>query len=127
MVLLWKAVFSCMRRGKKITALVGKLAERVSIPSEEYRTITHKEARAKLAVARKAKRQVHKEASKERAQWLEDIAKANAQGQPNKQWEQVMKRMVNAARQKSIQQKLTSFMKPQISKLDYIEVPQHEW
>ena len=54
-VLLWKTVFSCVRRGTKFTARVGKLAERISVPSEDYRTITHKEARAKLAAARKAK------------------------------------------------------------------------
>jgi hypothetical protein len=63
-VLLWKAIFSCVRRRTGFTERVGKLADRLSVPAEEYKNLTHKQAQQKLAEARQKKRVVEKEDGK---------------------------------------------------------------
>ena len=126
-VLLWKAILSCVRRKTAFSDRVGKLAQRMSVETEEYSAITHQQARAKLAAARKDKREIQRQDGEERAKWLEEIAQAAQLDQPDKEWEQLLKQMIHAARQRSIQRKVSSIMNPPHAKLDYIEVPNEQW
>ncbi len=126
-VLLWKAVFSCINRKTKFTERVRKLAEKLLIPSNEYTNLDHKQARMKMSDARKCKRAVNKNDGEERAKWLEGIAQAAALDKPDRDWQAILKQMIRAARQRSIQQKLSFVFRPTYSKLDYVEVPSDEW
>ena len=77
--------------------------------------------------ARKCKTAVNRNDGKERAKWLEGIAHAEALDKPDKDWQAILKQMIVAARQRSIQQELSFVFRPTFSKLDYVEVPSDEW
>ena len=116
----------CINRKTEFTERVGKLATHIAISSSEYTEIDHKQARTKMTDARKCKTAVNKADGEERAKWLEGIAKAAALDKPDKDWQGILKQMIVAARQRSIQQKLSFVFRLTFAKFDYGEVPSDE-
>ena len=64
--------------------------------------ITHKQALVKMVDAHKNKMAVNKADGEERAKYLDGIAQAAALNKPDKDWQNILKQMIDAARQHSI-------------------------
>lgn len=123
----WKAVLSCKRRNSEYSSRIENLSATLKIPHGSYDSLTYKETRQKLAEASKTKRKLQKEDGEHRAKWLEELAKEAAIDKPDSDWEQILKKMISAARQRSVQRKLTTIMKGSRTGLDYIELPNDQW
>ena len=126
-ITFWKAIMRRARGGGGLTDRMIRLAEALGIERDSYEGLSQRQARRKLHQARLDKREIHKRDGEERAKWLEEHAKAQAETDPSADWKAILKRMIAAARQRLLQRKVTRIFKPAPSPLDYIQVPQEKW
>lgn len=126
-VVMWKSLASSKRRTVGITDRARQLSEELSLDISDFPVWKTKDIEERLRIAYMHKREAQKNDGELRAKWLEELAQEAALDKPDKEWQDVLKEMIAAARQRSLQRKLTSIMKPPRSGLDYIEVPIDPW
>jgi hypothetical protein len=124
---LWRFILQSISAGYRYSQKIHDLAEHLELMPNEYMDVSEKYARKQLATARRIQKQVFKEESDRRQNWLEELADEIAMSNPNSNKEAVLRQMINQSRTTAIHRKLSTFFKPNDGAIKMTKIPQREW
>ena len=108
---------------RPFTSRILKLAEKAGVQLHAHQRFSLRTARRKLSEATEKKREAQKDDANNRVKWLEEIAQEAALDHPNTEWQTILDRIVETAKMKQLNMKLSGVFRRGWSGLDYIKVP----